>query len=49
MYTPKMRYTGRKVKYFDLCHVEAMSMIEFNDMVNKLGFEGLMMSLGLLK
>ena len=37
-----MRYTGKRVNYFDFCHVEAMSMIEVNDMVNELGFEGLL-------
>ena len=42
VYTPRMRYTSRRVNYFDLCHMEAMSMIEVNDMVNELGFETLM-------
>ena len=42
MYSPRMRYTGRRVNYFDFYHVEAMSMIGVNDMVNELGFEGLL-------
>ena len=42
VYTPRMRYISRRVNYFDFCHVEAMSMIEVNDMVNELWFEGLL-------
>ncbi|XVE78276.1 hypothetical protein DITRI_Ditri13aG0131800 [Diplodiscus trichospermus] len=38
--TPTIRYTGKKVNYFDLCHVEAMSMVEINDMIAELGYGG---------
>ena len=34
-----MRYTGKTVNYFDLCHMEAMSIIKVNDMFNKLGMK----------
>ena len=33
VYTLNMRYSRRRVSYFNLCHVEAMSMIEINDMI----------------
>ena len=42
MYTPNIRYTDRRVNYFDFCHVDVMSMIEIIDMINELGFEGTM-------
>ena len=37
--TLRMRYIGRRVNYFDLCHMEAMSIIKVNDMFNKLGMK----------
>ena len=33
VYTLNMKFMGRKVDYFDFCHVDAMSMIEINDMI----------------
>ncbi|XVF44204.1 hypothetical protein PTKIN_Ptkin02bG0102200 [Pterospermum kingtungense] len=31
------KYTGKKVDYFDFCHVKAMSMLEIMDMIKELG------------
>ena len=33
VYTPNMNFMGMEVNYFDFCHVDAMSMIEINDMI----------------
>ncbi|XVF47204.1 hypothetical protein PTKIN_Ptkin03bG0090300 [Pterospermum kingtungense] len=38
VHDPSMWYTGRKVSYFDLCHVEAMSMLDIWDMMEELGY-----------
>ncbi|XVF67887.1 hypothetical protein PTKIN_Ptkin10aG0158100 [Pterospermum kingtungense] len=38
VYTPTMKYTGKEVNYFDLCHLKAMSMIEIYDMMKELGY-----------
>ncbi|XVF74175.1 hypothetical protein PTKIN_Ptkin13bG0039000 [Pterospermum kingtungense] len=43
VYTPTMKCSGKLVKFFDLCHVEAMSMLEIHDMIKELGYEESMM------
>ena len=42
VYNPNIRYTDRRVSYFDFFHVDAISMIEVTDMINELRFEGRM-------
>ena len=40
VYNLNIRYSGRRVFYFDLCHIDAISMIEINDMIQQLGYLG---------
>ena len=42
VYSSNMRYSGKRVSYFDLCHVHVILMIEINDMIQWLGYLGLM-------
>ena len=42
VYTTNMNFTKRKVDYFGFCHVDAMSMIEINDMIEQLGYTRVM-------
>ncbi|XVF46934.1 hypothetical protein PTKIN_Ptkin03bG0068200 [Pterospermum kingtungense] len=37
IHDPSMRYTGKRVSYFDLCYVE-MSMLDIWDMIEELGY-----------
>ncbi|XVF79764.1 hypothetical protein PTKIN_Ptkin15bG0015800 [Pterospermum kingtungense] len=39
VYNPTISYSGKRVSYFDLCHVEAMSMLEIWDMQKQLGYD----------
>ncbi|KAK8676659.1 hypothetical protein V6N13_142229 [Hibiscus sabdariffa] len=44
--SPRFRYTRDKVTFFDMCHVDSMSMLEMYDIVEGLGVSGLTVILG---
>ncbi|KAK8659317.1 hypothetical protein V6N13_029523 [Hibiscus sabdariffa] len=38
---PKVAYTGKNISFFDMCHMDSMSMLEVDDMVKELGYNRL--------
>ncbi|KAK8692060.1 hypothetical protein V6N13_075542 [Hibiscus sabdariffa] len=38
--SPRFCYSGNKVTFFDMCHVDNMSMLEMYDIVEELGVSG---------
>ncbi|KAK8664155.1 hypothetical protein V6N13_083955 [Hibiscus sabdariffa] len=38
---PKVGYTGKNISFFDMCHMDSMSMLEVDDMVKELGYNRL--------
>ncbi|KAK8700562.1 hypothetical protein V6N13_018956 [Hibiscus sabdariffa] len=39
--SPRLKYTGKKINAFDMCHVDSMSMLEIYDIAEELGNENL--------
>ncbi|KAK8585308.1 hypothetical protein V6N13_076182 [Hibiscus sabdariffa] len=38
--SPMAKYTGKKVDFFDYCHVDRMSMLDMYDIAEELGYSG---------
>ncbi|KAK8691671.1 hypothetical protein V6N13_075171 [Hibiscus sabdariffa] len=39
--SPRLKYTGKKINFFDMCHVDSMSMLEMYDIAEELGYNGM--------
>ncbi|KAL4342229.1 hypothetical protein GQ457_08G017620 [Hibiscus cannabinus] len=38
--SPRFQYSGKEVSFFDMCHIDSMSMLEIFDIVEELGYGG---------
>ncbi|KAK8612693.1 hypothetical protein V6N13_092804 [Hibiscus sabdariffa] len=38
--SPRFQYSGKEVSFFDMCHIDSMSMLEMYDITEKLGYGG---------
>ncbi|KAK8574073.1 hypothetical protein V6N13_097067 [Hibiscus sabdariffa] len=36
--SPRFQYSGKEVSFFDMCHIDSMSMLEIFDIVEELGY-----------
>ncbi|KAK8675769.1 hypothetical protein V6N13_033832 [Hibiscus sabdariffa] len=39
--SPRLKYTGKKINFFDMCHVDSMSMLEMYDIAEEVGYNGM--------
>ncbi|KAK8670251.1 hypothetical protein V6N13_105009 [Hibiscus sabdariffa] len=39
--SPRLKYTGKKINFFDMCHVDSMSMLEIYDIAEEVGYNGM--------
>ncbi|KAK8655994.1 hypothetical protein V6N13_108556 [Hibiscus sabdariffa] len=38
--SPRFQYSGKEVSFFDMCHIDNMSMLEMYDIIEELGYGG---------
>ncbi|KAK8618216.1 hypothetical protein V6N13_132217 [Hibiscus sabdariffa] len=38
--SPRFRYSGNEVSFFDMCHIDSMSILEMYDIIEELGYGG---------
>ncbi|KAK8701541.1 hypothetical protein V6N13_019928 [Hibiscus sabdariffa] len=44
--SPRFQYSGIEVSFFDMCHIDSMSMLEMYDIKEELGYGGQKIQLG---